>query len=146
MIRCHGIQTGGFFIPEKIIVVPHEYWSLKDFFKNDKICPKNCKKISVFFWFKKITPLIRNVHRQMLLKDIGFWDFSRCWGRLRCVEKFKNLQKVTLVGCSNVWLIFTHLSQGSPWPLALCDVNIFWAFFSSSFFECFEFVVSTGPY
>ena len=73
MIRCHGIQTGEFFIPEKIIVVPHEYWSLKDFFKNDKICPKNCKKSVFFSDLKKITPLIRNVHRQMLLKDFGIF-------------------------------------------------------------------------
>ena len=103
MIRCHGIQTGEFFIPEKIIVVPHEYWSLKDFFKNDKICPKNCKKISVFFWFKKNYTFNQACSQTKVAK--GLWDFSRCWGRLRCVEKFKNLQ-VPLVGCSNVWLIF----------------------------------------
>ena len=100
-----GFRLVDFLFLKKIIVVPHGYWSLKDFLKNDKICPKNCKKSVFFSDLKKITPLIRNVHRQMLLKDIGFWYFSRCWGRLRCVEKFKNLQ-VPLVGCSNVWLIF----------------------------------------
>ena len=68
---------------------------------------------------------------------MDFGIFPDVGGRLRCMEKSKNLQKVPLVGCGNVWLIFTHLSQGSPWPLALCDVNIFWAFFLLHFFEMF---------
>ena len=39
----------------------------------------------------------------------------------------------------------THLSQGSPWPFAYCDVNAFWAFFFT-FLNCCAFFVSTGPH
>ena len=107
-------------------------------------------------WFRATFPLNNDPGTQLYKKNLEIWPGSKN-SHLLFNYSIKN-HHIFKNGRTSAFIIYggspqkfystvaiTHLSQGSPWPFAYCDVNAFWAFFFT-FLNCCAFFVSTGPH